>query len=705
MTEELSFKIKIDGQEKVISNMGEFTQALEEAKEKAFLLAQEFGDADERVISLRREAGEMQKKIFESEQAVEAFSKGGGFPAIARSVQGIAAGFSAVQGAIALVGVESEEVEKAILKVQGAMAISDGINTIVENAGAFKQLGTFIKSTTAFRWLDVQATRVAAATQNLFTGAVNTTSTAFKGLKAAIVSTGIGALVVVIGLLISKMMEWSSSTEDVEKATEELNKQLERTKELTDESLKSIDYYTKEQVAKAKIRGASEKELLEIEKNANAERKKILQDDIKSKEQIIENQRKNNKTTYEQSKTANDALREAQKTYDNFVAQERLSNYEKEATQAEQNRKDKIEKQKQYNEKQKALAEKQKAELEAIQNDIYAREDSARAVQIQAELDAKTERDQALYQAEAEYEERRKTLLRANNTDFTKIDEAYRIKQKEINDKYDKEDSDKANEKAAKERELAQIQLQAKLDSIDEENAKIEYDFEQDLERLNQKREILAEAEQVELSNTQLTEVERTNIRDKYAKERKDITNAEVETEEKAQEYKKALNDAYLDFAGQVGATLQQIAGENKTLAIAGVIVEQVASISKIISNTAAANAKSVAASPLTAGMPWVGINTASAAISIGSTINGAIKTIGEIKKQKGAEGQGNAAGSVGNLSAPMTAQAPQPNTTLIDQQSINALGNQAIRTYVVESDLTTNQQRIEAIRQRARFS
>ena len=55
--------------------------------------------------------------------------------------------------------------------------------------------------------------------------------------------------------------------------------------------------------------------------------------------------------------------------------------------------------------------------------------------------------------------------------------------------------------------------------------------------------------------------------------------------------------------------------------------------------------------------------------------------------------------------SAPMMPQLPRPTTTNLSQQSINDIGNQAVRAYVIESDVTSNQQRISAIRQRARFS
>jgi hypothetical protein len=53
---------------------------------------------------------------------------------------------------------------------------------------------------------------------------------------------------------------------------------------------------------------------------------------------------------------------------------------------------------------------------------------------------------------------------------------------------------------------------------------------------------------------------------------------------------------------------------------------------------------------------------------------------------------------------APISPTGPQTQRTSLDNQTINAIGNQAIRSYVVESDVTSNQQRIAAIQQRARF-
>ena len=74
----------------------------------------------------------------------------------------------------------------------------------------------------------------------------------------------------------------------------------------------------------------------------------------------------------------------------------------------------------------------------------------------------------------------------------------------------------------------------------------------------------------------------------------------------------------------------------SKELAIAGVLASRFQAVSEIISNTGIANAKAVAASPLTAGLPWVAINTIAAGIAIGSTIANAITSVGEITKAAG---------------------------------------------------------------------
>jgi len=264
--------------------------------------------------------------------------------------------------------------------------------------------------------------------------------------------------------------------------------------------------------------------------------------------------------------------------------------------------------------------------------------------------------------------------------------------------------NEEKKKKAEEEREIIALGIQSQIESIDRLNSKIEGDFAQDLERLAQKRALLKTAEENELANTELTELQRTEVRNKYAKERENITNQEVATEKAAQESKIALQNAYADLAGQFGQTLQQIAGKNKGVAIAGVIIEQASNIAKIVANTAAANAKAAAAFPLTGGAPWTIINTVSAGLSIASTIAAASKAISQIKSTNSESATGGGVGASASAPPPTYGGAPSAmaspqvqtgqgiNASSQIAQTIGAAQSKSVRAYVVSQDITSTQ-------------
>ena len=117
-----------------------------------------------------------------------------------------------------------------------------------------------------------------------------------------------------------------------------------------------------------------------------------------------------------------------------------------------------------------------------------------------------------------------------------------------------------------------------------------------------------------------------------------------------ALEAKKQIELAKYAIVAQVGSLLQQLAGKNKDIAIAGVLIEKAAAIGQIWANNAIANAKATAASPLTFGQPWVTINTVSAALSTAATIAAAVQAVNQIKEAgsggTGTSGTGGAAGA-----------------------------------------------------------
>jgi hypothetical protein len=258
---------------------------------------------------------------------------------------------------------------------------------------------------------------------------------------------------------------------------------------------------------------------------------------------------------------------------------------------------------------------------------------------------------------------------------------------------------------AEEERQILLSGLQSEFEVLDRANKQSELDFEQDMVRFGEQRAILAEMEAADLANEDLTEFQKTEIRKKYADQRTAIVESEIATERAAMQAKHEINMAYLGLFEQFGNLLGQIAGKNKAVAIAGIVISQAAAIGQIIANTAIANAKSVAALPLTFGQPWVAINTISAGLSIASTIASAAKSIAQINSQPGGSGGSSSAGATGGSSA---AQLPKPptvsgaaapqiqsgqgiNPTTQIAQTIGA-AQKPIKAYVVSGDVSSQQ-------------
>ena len=107
--------------------------------------------------------------------------------------EGVAGGFSALQGIMALTGNESEDFEKTMVKLSGAMAIVQGMQGIQGLVGGLKGAKVAIKAATV----------------------------GMNGFKKALISTGIGAIVVLIGTLVAN---WEDLTNWVEKSIGSLNK-------------------------------------------------------------------------------------------------------------------------------------------------------------------------------------------------------------------------------------------------------------------------------------------------------------------------------------------------------------------------------------------------------------------------------------------------------------------------------------------------
>ena len=227
----------------------------------------------------------------------------------------------------------------------------------------------------------------------------------------------------------------------------------------------------------------------------------------------------------------------------------------------------------------------------------------------------------------------------------------YTTDKKELNDleiAYETYKTEQKKKLAADERTIAVNKLQAEMNDLDKKNQLLDYDFEQDLARLAEKRTKLDEAEKLELAAVENNEVEKNKILQKYADLRKGIDEQEVATTKASTEAKYQIQLTYLQAVQGFGSLLQQIAAENKDMAILGIVIEKAAALASI-----AVNAKKnfIKDGGIKSPLAWA--NLAVAGVSAAAVVVAAVQGINNIKNAgKGSTGGGAAPETSGASSA-----------------------------------------------------
>jgi len=548
--------------------------------------------------------------------------------------------------------------------------------------------------------------------------AEGTAAAGATAFATALTATGVGAIVVAIGVAVSALIElgkelYATATgeRELQRAIDKTNAAIETQARLFDLNAKSAENRRKVTIAQMKAQGKTEAEIRKYQIDQSyADYQAAFaaeQEAVKIYNQGL------GKLDAEGLKKAQENLDKRQQASKDAYATYLETGYNAKAEElkAEEARR------KELASKGQAISDKKKEQkLKEIEDQRRLREQELGEVR-KGEEDAfkatLTEREKTEYEINQKYSALVATAIKYNQdtvlletgrqaeltTMRTKFAEEDATKQKEIDDKK-KEELRKQQED---ERGILLTGLQTRLEDLDRQNQLVEFDFEQDLIRLGEQRQILADQEAIELQNTELTEFQKTEIRKKYADARKAISDQEIATERAANEAKHEINMAYLGLFSQFGSVLGQVAGKNKALAIAGVIIQQAASIGQIIASTGIANAKAVAASPLTFGMPWVAINTVSAGLSIAASVAGAVKSIQQINQaaaQAGVPGGGGGSAASGASIAPPKiagAAAPQINTTGGMNPSSQiaetlSAAQRPVRAYVVSGDVSSQQ-------------
>ena len=141
-----------------------------------------------------------------------------------------AAVFQGLSGAIALTGIENEQLTKTMVKLQAAQGIANAVNQVAlalnSDAVLGIQLRIAVEKIKNFVIGDsAKAATEAAVGEGILSGAntaVGASSIfaagAMKALRAAMITTGVGALVVGVGYLVNKFMDASEASDKLKKS-------------------------------------------------------------------------------------------------------------------------------------------------------------------------------------------------------------------------------------------------------------------------------------------------------------------------------------------------------------------------------------------------------------------------------------------------------------------------------------------------------
>jgi len=243
--------IDINIQSNADERVGSLRSQLREAQADVAALSEKFGVTSKEAIEAAKRAGQLKDQIADAKALTDAFNPDAKFKALSSSLAGVAGGFAALQGAQALFGSQSKEVEQTLLKVQSAMAISQGLQTIGESVDSFKQLSAVAKSYTIVQ-------KIVTAGQWLW--------------NAALAANPIGALVVVIAALIAAgialvnyFKESSAESAKNTAAVEANKKALDNQTKSLEKNGSEFDRKQKQELAMAKASGMSAEAIRALE--------------------------------------------------------------------------------------------------------------------------------------------------------------------------------------------------------------------------------------------------------------------------------------------------------------------------------------------------------------------------------------------------------------------------------------------------------
>ena len=579
-------KLSLDANDS-IKSLKQVKTEIKSATGELLLMQQQFGNNSKEAIAAAKRVAELKDQIQEAREVADLFDPGKKFQAFSGAVNSVLGGFTALTGAMGLLGVESENVQKQLLKVQSALALSQGLSQVADSAKDFQRLGTVLVQTLG------------------------------KNGLIGVAIAGVTALGLALSGVFSKkqradVQAYNETLEDYNKAAGQARMVVTEVKIAFEQARQGV--ITKDQALK--VYNDTLGDSLGKQTDINVA-EKVLADKAETYIKITALKAQANALFQKSAEQAAEAL----------IAQDQLLKSGlldggSTVSKAADNLQSKIEKVKQ-----------DAKDIENIGANLLRQAGSLSAqFNINTGTPAAAKENPKVQAAKAEAYELESIYLRNREALIS------------LRDAKDKEEEEKQRARIEREKLFDKEAFDAKL----------------------------------ALGNSEI------NFLRQSADEKSKILQAEATAKIKTQELVANSLSIFADLVGRETAA-------GKVLAIASATV----------------NTYLAATQALKADYSIYGPAAQFARIAaVVSTIALGLKQVKEIAKVKvpGRSGGGGNVPSGSSVSAPLQPQAPQATRTQLDQDQLNQIGNATVRAFVVESDVTSNQDRIRRLNRAARL-
>ena len=653
MAKKIVTPVEVQASVKGDESVKSFRAQLKEAQQEAFRLAQALGQTSPEAVKAAQKVAELRDQMEDFNATVKGLHPDR-FQKFANITATLANGFAAAQGAAALLGSESEDLQKSMARVQGAMAFAQGISGLKDMKFQLGDVRSFV-----------------------LTKVVPAFTTAAGAARAIGMALGIGVIIAGVTALIALFQKLDLSIDGVSKSDKELAKSQEARLKASQDNVAALDA----QDNILKLQGKSERDILKMKIAA-------LKTAIDNQQAVIETGKAQAKQQIQAAQRNKDILRGILdfitkpsewllKLVDKLAS---MLGYDTGLAKVFSETKDAMvslvfDPEKEQKAAQETQAEQEKALLQ-MRNTLAGHELAIQAIDKKAQDDAKKARDEETARIKEEEDKRTK---QAEESEKERIRIAQEAEKKRIEDlKWAEQMRKQAldNELAYvkgfyDEQELAAMRAATSKEDLEKRMQQITRDrLANELQALKDAGASTIEVEKaieaIRLADAQAASEERTKV-------------AKTEAELKQQLEKDVI------------ASLQavaQIAGENtklgKGIALAQIAYDTGKAIAAALAVTQAPSQDNIATGGLAGIAKYVAI---SAAILTNSARAIRIVKSGNVQ-------QGGGGGNLGNMNAGRNLQAPSmPSSTL--GGGTQFAGSFDNKVYVTEGDITGTQRRV----------